>query len=83
MAFSSLSVKLSCMECGQQTAKTFDWLRDHADRFDCSHCGVTALIDPKQIDNELAKLVAAVNELEQQIEKLRARLRPVSTHPRA
>jgi len=80
MPFSSLSVKLTCIECGQQTAKTFDWLREHADRFDCAHCGVTVVIDQKQVDDELVKLVGAIDELEHQIHALRARLRLVPAH---
>ena len=80
MPFSSLSLRLWCNACGQQTAKTLDWIRDHADRFDCAHCGQTALVDQKQVNDELANLAGAIDELLQKIDDLRVRLSLVSAH---
>jgi len=80
MPFSSLSLKLSCNGCGQQTAKTLDSIRDHADRFDCAHCGRTSLVDQTQVNDELAQLAGAIDELLQKIDDLRVRLSLASAH---
>ena len=81
MPFSSLSIKLTCTSCGHQTAKVLDWLREHADRFDCPDCGRTVVIDQMQVGSELATLADAVDELAAKIHDLRERL--ISNAPRS
>ena len=74
MPFSSLSIRLRCPNCGQETAALLASIEAGGERFDCAECGRTVVIAPQQINDELARLAEAVDELADRIRAFRARM---------